>query len=66
MGPPGGGRSNITNRMVRHYNNLAYPEMSKNIIRNIFRTMSLHFLDRFSTKVTSNIDNMVEACLNVY
>jgi dynein heavy chain len=27
MGPPGGGRSNITGRCVRHFNVIAYTEL---------------------------------------
>jgi len=36
MGPPGGGRSNITGRMVRHFNLIAYPELDRVIIQQIF------------------------------
>ena len=33
MGPPGGGRSNITGRAVRHFNVVAYTELEEHIIR---------------------------------
>ena len=33
MGPPGGGRSNITGRAVRHFNIIAYTELEDDIIR---------------------------------
>jgi dynein heavy chain len=32
MGPPGGGRTSITNRLVRHFNIIAYPELDRNAI----------------------------------
>ena len=33
MGPPGGGRSVITARMVRHFNLLAYTELDESTIK---------------------------------
>ena len=33
MGPPGGGRSQITGRMVRHFNVIAYTELEEDIIK---------------------------------
>jgi len=36
MGPPGGGRNSVTNRLVRHFNILAYPELDRDIINQIF------------------------------
>ena len=32
MGPPGGGRTYITNRIIRHFNIIAYPELDREII----------------------------------
>jgi len=32
MGPPGGGRSNITARLKRHYNIIAYTNLGKESI----------------------------------
>jgi len=47
MGPPGGGRTFITGRMVRHFNLLAYTEMDNAIIGNIFKSLVKHFLKKF-------------------
>lgn len=33
MGPPGGGRTHITNRMVRHFNIITYTEIHNDVIR---------------------------------
>jgi dynein heavy chain len=39
MGPPGGGRTFITNRLVRHFNNICYTEISESTILQIFTSM---------------------------
>ena len=36
MGPPGGGRTFITNRIVRHFNIFAYTELDIETIKRIF------------------------------
>lgn len=36
MGPPGGGRTFITNRIVRHFNVIGYTELEKSAIKSIF------------------------------
>ena len=36
MGPPGGGRTFITPRVMRHFNVIAYTELGEDIIRTIF------------------------------
>lgn len=46
MGPPGGGRTFITNRFVRHFNILAYTELDEGTIKQIFGTMSSFFLSK--------------------
>ena len=39
MGPPGGGRTSITNRLMRHFNFLAFPEMGNTSLNTIFSTI---------------------------
>jgi len=36
MGPPGGGRTNITARFVSHFNILAYTDLENKTINHIF------------------------------
>ena len=43
MGLPGGGRTKITNRMVRHYNLLMYTELDEGTIKQIFNALMSHF-----------------------
>lgn len=44
MGPPGGGRSNITNRCLRHFNVISYTDLDEDTIKNIFLTLTKAFL----------------------
>ncbi len=39
LGPPGGGRTHITARLVRHFNVIAYTEMDNVTISHIFNTV---------------------------
>ena len=43
MGPPGGGRSVITPRLIRHYNILSYTEVSHGTITDIYSTIANAF-----------------------
>ena len=48
MGPPGGGRTFITNRVVRHFNILSYTELDDETISHIFSVLLNHFLKRYN------------------
>ena len=47
MGPPGGGRTFITNRVVRHFNMLAYTDLSNDIITHIFNSLLGFYMKKF-------------------
>ena len=48
MGPPGGGRQVVTNRFLRHFNHLAFPELADESITMIFgNILSAHFEANF-------------------
>lgn len=47
MGPPGGGRSEISARLMRHYSILAYDELQTASIKTIFTTMNQHSFQAF-------------------
>lgn len=51
MGPPGGGRTFITNRLVRHFNMLAYTELPSDIINSIFSSLIGFYLRKFPEAV---------------
>jgi len=39
MGPPGGGRTAVTARILRHFNIIAYTELDEETIKYIFTTL---------------------------
>jgi dynein heavy chain len=66
MGPPGGGRSFITNRLKRHFNTITYTFLQEESIKTIFGTIVKAFLERFPESVVQNLDNVVDMTLRVY
>lgn len=48
MGPPGGGRTFITPRLIRHFNVIAYTELDKDTINQIFSSLLNNFYKKFS------------------
>lgn len=66
MGPPGGGRTFITNRLVRHFNVIAYTELSAGTVTEIFSTLVSFFLKRFNEGVRNMLSILIASVLNVY
>jgi len=66
MGPPGGGRTFITNRLVRHFNMLTYTELDEATIEYIFGTIVEFFLKRFNDSIKNIQKSLVESVLHVY
>ena len=66
MGPPGGGRSVISPRIVRHFNVLAYTELDEKIVKEIFTTLIDSFLAKFSPEVLEIIPTLVDSVLVIF
>ena len=66
MGPPGGGRTFITNRVIRHFNILAYTDLSDDIIIQIFSTLMGHFLKKFPEAGRSLNKELSERCIKIF
>ena len=66
MGPPGGGRTFITNRVIRHFNVIAYNELDKDTIKTIFTQLMGNFFRKFSENVRGAQDQLIEAVTRVY
>ena len=67
MGPPGGGRNEITPRMMRHFNLLAFESFDDKTLQRIFSTIvTWHFSKKFSAEVTKLGAAVVSATLATY
>eukprot|EP00792_Barthelona_sp_PAP020_P009040 TRINITY_DN3265_c0_g4_i2.p1 TRINITY_DN3265_c0_g4~~TRINITY_DN3265_c0_g4_i2.p1 ORF type:complete len:4140 (+),score=1212.96 TRINITY_DN3265_c0_g4_i2:30-12449(+) len=68
MGPPGGGRNPVTNRLLRHYNFLSFPELSNKSLKSIFTTIMNHTytVQGISNEVKSLVETVVEAGIKIY
>ena len=66
MGPPGGGRTFITNRIIRHCNIIGYTELSDTTIKHIFSTLVEHFFKRYAEPVRELNQSLVEGVLFTY
>ena len=64
MGPPGGGRQVMTNRMLRHMHMLTFVDMTPEEIKTIFTTITSTFLKlTFGDEVTGLAPTLVAATL---
>jgi dynein heavy chain, axonemal len=66
MGPPGGGRSSLTQRLQRHYNIINYTTLDTKSIDRIFVTILTRFLGSFPQEISENVEKLVEATQFVY
>ncbi|KAJ3073482.1 Dynein heavy chain 1, axonemal [Podochytrium sp. JEL0797] len=66
MGPPGGGRNPITQRMTRHFNLLSFVEMEDESLQRIFSTILGSFLQKFPPEIASKTDPIVAASIHIY
>jgi len=66
LGQPGGGRSVLTPRLVRHFNIIAYPELDRAIISQIFANLTCHFFSQFPEVIKKAIPQLVESVIDIY
>ena len=66
MGPPGGGRQDITPRFLRHFNSIGYIEMSDNSKSHIFGIILRSFLNQFEGGLESMSQPIVDASIDTF
>mmetsp|Transcript_24429 Transcript_24429/g.96934 ORF Transcript_24429/g.96934 Transcript_24429/m.96934 type:complete len:2723 (+) Transcript_24429:2309-10477(+) len=66
MGPPGGGRQQVTARFVRHFNVIGLLELSDASKAHIFITILDSFLSHFSDAVSVKCQAIVHATIDIF
>ncbi|GMH70086.1 hypothetical protein TrRE_jg13191 [Triparma retinervis] len=66
MGPPGGGRQEVTPRFFRHFNMIGYTELSDTSKALIFETILGNFLEKFEARVDHLCKPMVDATISLF
>jgi dynein heavy chain, axonemal len=67
MGPPGGGRNPMTARLLRHFNVIAFTDMSDLSTARIFETILNAHADRyFAEPIQAIVPKMVQATISIY
>jgi len=66
MGPPGGGRTQISQRYVRHFNILGFVPFAPEQLERIFATIMSWSLQSFASKAKSAIKDVVSATTSLY
>ena len=67
-GPPGGGRNAMTPRVIRHFNLIWVPELSKQAMQKIFVSILEGFLNSggFATEIKELCEPTMKATINIY
>lgn len=66
MGPPGGGKSPLTQRFQRHFNIITYTLLGKESITMIFLKILRAFIGPYSEGINAMIPQLVDSCQVVY
>jgi len=66
MGPPGGGRSFITNRLLRHFNLVTYCELEDADVKMIFNTKLGAYVKSYTNEVYNAVEKATLATLSLY
>jgi dynein heavy chain, axonemal len=66
MGPPGGGKQDISPRFLRHFNMIGYVEMSKESTSRIFGLILGDFLGRCEGGLAQYTEKIVHASIDIF
>eukprot|EP01060_Flectonema_neradi_P033948 TRINITY_DN5821_c0_g1_i1.p1 TRINITY_DN5821_c0_g1~~TRINITY_DN5821_c0_g1_i1.p1 ORF type:complete len:4165 (+),score=795.81 TRINITY_DN5821_c0_g1_i1:69-12563(+) len=65
-GPPGGGRQVVSNRFMRHFNHIVFPDVDNENMKIIFLTILNSFLQPFKDEVKAIASEIVDCSIETY
>ena len=66
MGKPGGGWAVLTPRFMRHFNVLAYVDLDKEVVKNIYTTIMNIYLDKFNNSIKEISSEIINCTIELY
>ncbi|KAL8275069.1 hypothetical protein Esti_000948 [Eimeria stiedai] len=66
MGPPGGGRNEISPRLLRHYCILVFDELQRQSMETIFSTLNLHCFQQFPQEIKALTSLLVSGTIDLF
>jgi len=68
MGPPGGGRSFVTPRLIHHFNQIAFTDLADEVMCGIYHQLCTHFFSQAEVTgaVLNSVDKVVRSTLRTY
>ena len=64
--PPGGGRSEVTARLLRHFHLINVPDISNSTMKSIFLHILSGFLQIFPPEFAALAEPIIDGCIEVY
>ncbi len=65
-GPPGGGRNNVSPRLLRHFCMFSIPAPNEYSLKHIFKSITKGFFNDFNNVVKGCSDSIVDAAVEIY
>jgi dynein heavy chain len=66
MGPPGGGRNPVTQRFLRHFTMLSFPDLGHASLQRIMGTIFAHFLNEKLPPLAALAQPVVHAAIDIF